>query len=401
MASSSIETVAQWLGKLVVEEVQFLGAVSDKIEELQTELEWMQCFLIDADEKQTKNVLIRKWVSEIRDLAFSAEDLIESYILEVHDIEKNNEGLLNYLKRLAWIIRDAFTLHDIGSNLDALTSRISKMTSRLQSYGVKSSYDAQIMSNHLMTKRLIGEQRRSYAHVEEQHVVGLEDCVRDLRSELIGGKKLVVIHGMGGIGKSTLARELFHHAPLKEHYDGFAWAYISQQLQLASVCREILLQLIPECNTQKRNIVQGLQDSQLPEKLYEMLKQQKCLIVIDDVWLARDWSLLAPAFPLNDSSCGSALVITTRNQHILSSYLPDELIFYYEVKLLSLEMCWQLLQKKANFHIDERTGTFILRSSYMQVIFWTLKCDILVVLKEEKKSCGNKIVVPIIRNYSR
>ncbi|KAK9742280.1 hypothetical protein RND81_03G161100 [Saponaria officinalis] len=352
MSSSSIETVAQWLGTLVVDEVQYLGAVKDKVEELQTELEWMQCFLIDADEKQTKNVLIRKWVSEIRDLAFYAEDLIESYILKVHDVEKS-EGIINYLKWLTWIIRDAFTLHEIGCDLDVLTSKISKMTSRLQSYGVKSSYDAQ-MSHVIMSKRLLGEQRRTYGHVEEQNVVGLEECVRDLTSVLVGHKKVVVVHGMGGIGKSTLARELFHHAPLKEHFDGIAWAYISQQLQLGTVCREILLQIIPESDTQQRNVVQELQDSQLPGKLYEMLKQQRFLIVIDDVWFARDWLALSPAFPLNDTSCGSTLLITTRNQQILCD-VNDDLLFYYEVKLLSLENCWQLLQKKANFRIDERT----------------------------------------------
>ncbi|KAK9674017.1 hypothetical protein RND81_12G205300 [Saponaria officinalis] len=78
------------------------------------------------------------------------------------------------------------------------------MTSRLQSYGVKSSYDAQ-MSHVIMSKRLLGEQR-TYGHVEEQNVVGLEDCVRDLTSVLVGHKKVVVVHGMGGIGKSTLAR---------------------------------------------------------------------------------------------------------------------------------------------------------------------------------------------------
>jgi len=51
MSGFAIESTAKWVGKLLVEEVQYLAKVRDKVEELQSELEWMQCFLLDADLK--------------------------------------------------------------------------------------------------------------------------------------------------------------------------------------------------------------------------------------------------------------------------------------------------------------------------------------------------------------
>ncbi|KAK9674354.1 hypothetical protein RND81_12G227300 [Saponaria officinalis] len=144
---------------------------------------------------------------------------------------------------------------------------------------------------------------------------------------------------------------LFRHTSLKGHFSGFAWAYISQQLQLGPVCREILLQIIPENDQQRRTKIQGLPESQLPGELYEMLKQNKYLIVLDDVWFVRDWLCLEPAFPVNDISHGSKLIITTRNPQILSD-LAHNIVSYYEVKLLDRLKSWELLRIKGNFSKD-------------------------------------------------
>ncbi|KAL2930999.1 hypothetical protein RDABS01_036409 [Bienertia sinuspersici] len=215
MASSSIELAAQVVGKLVVEEVQYLRGVSQKVADLQSELEWMQCFLWDADEKQNKNALLRKWVSEIRDSALQAEDVIEQYILKVVKGKRQNKGLWSDLRWLGGCWLDAIKLHYVGSDIDTITAKISKMSSRLQTYGVKSSY-GKYSSSVVMDKKLIADQRRTYPHLDGNDVVGLKQCVDDLAKELlVGTQRVVLVHGMGGIGKTTLAREVFNHAPLK------------------------------------------------------------------------------------------------------------------------------------------------------------------------------------------
>ncbi|XP_057544663.1 probable disease resistance protein At1g58602 [Amaranthus tricolor] len=354
MTSSSIESAAQWLGKLLVQEVQYLAAVRDKVEDLQSELEWMQCFLWDADEKQNKNALLRKWVFEIKESALEAEDLIELYILGIARKRENNGfWIWDDVKWLACCWMEAMKLHYIGSDIDALTAKICKMSSRLQTYGVKSSYD-KYSSRAVLDKKMIAEQRRTYSHICDRDVVGLEESIADLADRLKENGKhgIVALHGMGGIGKTTLAREVFHYTPLKDIFDGFAWAYISQQLQLGPVCREILLQLIPEKNKEERKLIEGLQDSQLPGKLCDMLKQKKYLVVLDDVWFSRDWKCLEPAFPVGDTSNGSKLLVTTRNPQIFSG-LSDDLVSYHQVHVLDRDKSWKLLQNKSNFEKEK------------------------------------------------
>ncbi|GAB2273994.1 hypothetical protein Dimus_008763 [Dionaea muscipula] len=50
-----------------------------QVEEVQEELEWMQCFLSDADARRHKEALIPK----IKELAYDAQDVIDKFMLRV------------------------------------------------------------------------------------------------------------------------------------------------------------------------------------------------------------------------------------------------------------------------------------------------------------------------------
>ncbi|KAJ8427553.1 LOW QUALITY PROTEIN: hypothetical protein Cgig2_003116 [Carnegiea gigantea] len=156
---------------------------------------------------------------------------------------------------------------------------------------------------------------------------------------------------MGGIGKTTLARKVYNHASLKSQFEGFAWAYVSQQLQLGPVCREILLQLIPRKDEEERKsrITRFITTS--APKVYDMLKRTKCLVVLDDIWFIEDWNCLKHAFPLNDNSCDSKVLVSTRNSQIFSDY-ASHVVYYYEAKFLNPNQSWELSEKKTHFNKD-------------------------------------------------
>lgn len=56
--------------------------------------------------------------------------------------------------------------------------------------------------------------------------------------ELVG--QVVSICGMGGIGKITLARQVFHHDKVRRHFNGFACVFVSQECRQKHVWRAIL-----------------------------------------------------------------------------------------------------------------------------------------------------------------
>ncbi|KAL2939227.1 hypothetical protein RDABS01_007234 [Bienertia sinuspersici] len=302
MASSSIGSVAIYLGNLLLEEAQYLAAVKEKVKDLQSELEWMQCFLMDIDKNQCKDALLRKWVFEIKDLAYEVEDLIENHILIVSHENQNIDCLLDPLLWLTSCLRDTKTLHNIGSEIDAVTAKITKMSSRLERYGVKSSYGNYLSNVVIKQKSMMVEQRRTYAHDRDDNFVG-QESVDELVKRLQGGCQAKIV--------------------------------------------DILLQLVPE---NEKDSVQRLQDSQLPGKLYDKLKQKICLVVLDDVWFKNDWNLLQRAFPPSEISHGSKLLITTRDPQILSgSGVANDLVIDYPLDILDEEKSWELLQKTANF----------------------------------------------------
>ena len=82
MAELAVRSVVRKLGNLMVQEAMDLHGVRDQVAWLERELRRMQCFLKDADAKKNKGGIngerVKNWVTEMRDIAFEAEDIIDA-----------------------------------------------------------------------------------------------------------------------------------------------------------------------------------------------------------------------------------------------------------------------------------------------------------------------------------
>ena len=99
------------------------------------------------------------------------------------------------------------------------------------------------------------EQRQTYSHLEHD-VVGLGDDVNKLLDFLLkkeGGNRVASICGMGGLGKTTLAKMVYNHHEVKQHFN-CAWVFISQQCQRRNVWEGILVSLLSLSKEQRDEI---------------------------------------------------------------------------------------------------------------------------------------------------
>ncbi|KAG4990671.1 hypothetical protein JHK87_024128 [Glycine soja] len=270
MAQVIVNFILQNLGDLLIQEAVFLYGVKDKVLQLQTELRMMRSYLHDADRRQNDNERLRNWISEIREAAYDSDDVIESYALRGAS-RRNLTGVLSLIKRYALIINKFIEIHMVGSHVDNVIARISSLTRNLETYGI-----------------------------------------RPEEGEASNSIYVVAICGMGGLGKTTLAK-VYHSLDVKSNFESLAWAYISQHCQARDVQEGILFQLISPSLEQRQEIV-NMRDEELARMLYQVQEEKSCLVVLDDIWSVDTWKKLSPAFPngRSPSVVGSKIVLTTR-----------------------------------------------------------------------------------------
>ncbi|XP_038903552.1 putative disease resistance protein RGA3 [Benincasa hispida] len=151
---------------------------------------------------------------------------------------------------------------------------------------------------------------------------------------------VISIVGMGGLGKTTLAKMIFNHDIIKQHFDKTIWVCVSKPFIVMKILEEIFQGLM--------NTYSGLNSKEaLLKRLREEMKGKRYFLVLDDVWDKEQglWDDLSCCLKQIAGKSGNSIMVTTRSVEVATMV---KAISIHHLKKLSDDQCWVLFKKSAN-----------------------------------------------------
>ncbi|XP_027368561.1 disease resistance protein RPM1-like [Abrus precatorius] len=344
MADSVVELLLNKLFWVIKEEVNLQTGVKDEIRKIKDELAAMKTFLRFADVEKEENPMLKLWVDQVRDVTFEIEDVVDDYLIRIaFDDDAGTRKLLHLFR-----FQKVEPRHDIGSELQSIKDRVNEIAERPKRYG----YDLSLYnkgsssSSDRGTSEMDQFRRDVPALVDERQLVGIDAAKKEVEKFLNDGDpnlKVVSIFGMGGLGKTTLARQICRD--MSSHFERRAFGIVSQTLMEDGFFKDITEQLFSRDGEmlEMKQLLQ-LPLHQLKVRLRERLENERYLIVVDDVWKTKHWDQIKLSFPRNNH--GSRVIVTTRMENVANHSCVEYGGHVHRLQPLNENDSWDLFCKR-------------------------------------------------------
>jgi len=365
LALGAMAGLAPKLGDLLVAEYVVPKGLKPDIVSLSDELVMMHAALVDASRIPPDQLteVQKLWARKVRELSFDTEDAVDDFVLRVacgNSAAADTDAKF-FKKILAKAIapmkkiKDRRQISDRVKDIKKLSNELAELRDK---YTVRGA-GADLAASTGIDPRVINLDKK------ESDLVGIEES-RDklIRMLSIGTKdddaiqrlKIVSVVGVGGLGKTTLAKTV--HDMLKKQFSCSAFISVGRTPNLNRTFEKMLVEL----DHQKYSQVDMARwdAEQFSNELRKFLEDKRYFVVVDDIWDKGSWEAIR--YALKDNNCGSRIIMTTRNSEVvtkaeelyLQKHLSDEnskKLFYKRIQCEegeSLDVSGELSRKIIN-----------------------------------------------------
>ncbi|KAL4372218.1 hypothetical protein S245_021736 [Arachis hypogaea] len=353
MAEIAVNLVVDKLIPLLKSEAKLLSGVRGQIESISNDLRLMRAYLRDVDAKaemeaQNSDQSRKEWVAQIRQVSIRIQDVIDLYLYKVannddDDHHNRRRGRRNavagVLCKICDLLKSCVGRHEIASEIGEIRESINRLKEARQLYGDSNAAAESSGGRSSSPQRHYLRLQANFA--EEEELVGIEHAKKELTnwlSEGAAGRTVIAVVGEGGLGKTTLVRNVYKQEQQKHSFDCYGWVDVSRSLKGVQLFKALLRSFGDMKGSNVDNNLHAL-----IEDTREYLKEKKYLIVLDDVWETELWGAVELALPKNNGM----IMITTRDTGVADSCKVSAKVHTYPLEPLEPENALRLFHSKA------------------------------------------------------
>ncbi|KAK8473443.1 hypothetical protein PHAVU_001G133601 [Phaseolus vulgaris] len=323
MAESFLFSIAESLiAKLAshaFQEASQLVGLYDNLGDLTKTLSLVKAVLLDAQQKQEHNHQLREWLTQLKTVFSDAEDLLDEFecqtllkkVVKAHGSTKDKVShFFSTSNPLLFRYKMAQQIKDISNRLDKVAADRHK-------------FSLQIID---VDTRVVHRRDMTHSRVSDSDVVGRKHDKENIIELLMPQNSndddtslsVIPVVGIGGLGKTTLAKFVFNDSRIQECFPLKMWVCVSDDFDI----KQLIIKIINSVNDQgappNQQNLNMLDLEQLQNQLTNKLSGQKFLLVLDDVWNEDRVKWVELRNLIQVSVSGSKILVTTRSHSIAS-----------------------------------------------------------------------------------
>ncbi|XP_058771523.1 putative disease resistance RPP13-like protein 1 [Vicia villosa] len=314
------------------------------VQRLKNTLYAVEAMLNDAEQKQIHDSSVNKWLDDLKDALYLADDILDHISTKAALSNHNKQvSTANYFSRLF-----NSEERDLVGKLEDIVARLEYILNFKDILGLQ--HIATHHSSWRSPSTSLDHPSNIFGRDQDKEAI-LKLLLHDDDDNI----SVIPIVGMGGVGKTTLAQSVFN--TIKQNVP--AWVCVSDDFDELKVTKAILEAVAGRsCNINNKEL--------LHLDLKERLSGKTFLIVLDDVWTEDYDSWNSLIRPLQYGTKGSKVLVTTRIDKVASMVQTFQA---YPLQQLSDEDCWSVFanhaclpQEESNEYTDlQKTGREIVR----------------------------------------
>ncbi|EOY10167.1 Leucine-rich repeat containing protein, putative isoform 1 [Theobroma cacao] len=331
------ENVLETLTALVVQEISLACGVQSDFRKLREMLATVKPWILDAEEKQARNNQLQDWVQKLKDACYDAEDVLDEFEVE------SLRGQVLEQKCIGNKVCNFFSSSNPLVFRLKMAHKIKKITERFSEIAdLRDRFH--LVEKHDDTMHVVLSDRETHSFVQASDVIGRDidkkKIVESLLQAPTGGEEenisVLTIVGIGGLGKTALAKLVFNDVNVAEFFQLKMWVCVSNETDL----KRLLEKVIKVANGGDRDYG-NMSLEKLQKGLRGCLNGKTYLLILDDVCWVDDkpWSKLKPL--LMGGAKGSKILVTARSNLVASNMgtihnlkaLPEEESFSLFLKV--------------------------------------------------------------------